>query len=1184
MKPLKRAWSYLLTEPFGWIFYCFFQPKRFRGEIEISGYFKLKRVGPTLRMIIPLFLCFFPFLLVSWSIDFLFDISDILYYLHITFWLFIGLAILSILGGITLSIARGITLGIIWSILYIFITIFYSVDINASILLAILVGFSIIGGIIFGTVFGSTDELSGDIAAYIVWTTGVFIVRVFTVDAWSFYDFLFATTMVVGFAIGLVSFVMKGSKRSKGEKVAKKSILWGSIGGIPLAILLGISASTSPDVTYPSVIFTIVGYALFCFFGAVCYVLGYSRLLLYPFSCFSTLRTYLDSRKKPSQVFTYLHRCSLYWDECVFPPLLGLRRTLLIAALQDEDGRSAIGEVTFILVERPQQIGTAQAVSQELAIRDLEKRRTLHDIAEAHTRLAVLLPQEVALIDPQWVKPFHPLDDASHDAERYLSPLSRKAQRRALQSMIANLKKIKPKTASEDARLNERLARVVKTWLTVAKQEEERLKKASPVIDQIDNPFNPGQVLKPRDSLFVGRHDLVQQLEEALSLGDRRPTFLLNGERRMGKTSALKQLPNLLGSRYLPIFYDLQTRGVSSSTVTFLAVVAREICEVMRAKGMRVEKLEYMRLQEANQKNDAAVYYIFEEWFKGVEWDLEQEDKTLLLTFDEFEKLGEAGSAMYLDLDLLLDWFRSVIQNHPRLALLFSGVRAFSEMGPNWVNHFVNVQTLRVSFLRPAEVRRLITQPDDPDFSSERPFNADVVEEIIRVTTGHPFLVQAICSTLINYLNAEERTQASISDVRIAIKQVLDNWKDYFLDLWMRTDDNQRRCLMVMKDLDLCSPLYIKQRTSLDNRTAQLTLQNLLKRDLVLSENGNYRIAVPIFREWIERSSQLSEQDLWNLTAGREIDLPARSAPRPALHPPNQSQGNLADIPFFPHPAVNKVRVGTEKRAALDEEMSPSSRRQRPAWSPQTHSVISHPKHLISTIVILLLVFEICVFFIAPTSNVMFRMTAITKANPTAIAATATASVITANPNPYSSGGRLILYDPLKNNNNDLKWQEDGNCTFKNDGYHVNQRLAGWFTLCATRSAGFNNFAFEVVMKILTGDGGGVLFHADTTYGKYSAYTLFILVNGQYSLNLYKNGGYAKTLASGVSSAINRGLNQTNLVAVVTRSNITTVYVNHQQIANISDDTYSQGQIGFIADAASNPADVAYTSAKIWAL
>jgi len=111
---------------------------------------------------------------------------------------------------------------------------------------------------------------------------------------------------------------------------------------------------------------------------------------------------------------------------------------------------------------------------------------------------------------------------------------------------------------------------------------------------------------------------------------------------------------------------------------------------------------------------------------------------TILLTFDEFEKLQEAKEANYLDLKLLLDWFRSVIQNRPRLALLFSGVRGLGDMGPDWAGYFVSAQVLKVGFLSHAEARRLITRPV-PDYPSEQIFGEEIIEEIMRVTGCHPF-------------------------------------------------------------------------------------------------------------------------------------------------------------------------------------------------------------------------------------------------------------------------------------------------------------------------------------------------------------------------------------------------------------------------------------------------------------
>lgn len=377
---------------------------------------------------------------------------------------------------------------------------------------------------------------------------------------------------------------------------------------------------------------------------------------------------------------------------------------------------------------------------------------------------------------------------------------------------------------------------------------------------------------------------------------------------------------------------------------------------------------------------------------------------------------------------------------------------------------------------------------------------------------------------------------------------------------------------------------------SSDHHTPSLLLPG--KRSTMFS----YAVLDALLTGDANRPERLSLRDLRDLAADRLHDLPTGNAPRPVLHSPDQSQGDVADVPFFPNPAVDKAGVGLERRAELEKEDHPSSPRVI-AWSSLARSVSSNPRYLILISLTLLIIIGSSVFFVAPgilnqlanvrataTANVKFRMTAITQAAPTLTAAAATASVIVANPNPYPpGGGRLMLYDPLRSNSNGT-WEEASSCTFKNDGYHVIQRPKGWFTFCATHSSNFSNFAFEVQMRIITGDGGGITFRTDTTYGRYSAYTLFILRDGHYYLNLYENGHYAKTLVSNFSSFINQGLNQTNLIASVAKGNTITVYVNHQPIAIVNDSIYSQGQIGFIADAITTPADAVYTNVKVWTL
>ena len=217
-----------------------------------------------------------------------------------------------------------------------------------------------------------------------------------------------------------------------------------------------------------------------------------------------------------------------------------------------------------------------------------------------------------------------------------------------------------------------------------------------------------------------------------------------------------------------------------------------------------------------------------------------------------FEKLAEAEQKGYLDLALLFNWFRSVIQHQSHIVLLFSGVKSITEMGTQWAGYFVNVELLRVSFLQPEEARCLIMHPM-PDFPGEHIFGPEVTEEIVHATGGHPFLIQALCSALVTRLNRYSRQQAGIDDVVASVDEIFKKWGDsYFRDLWERTDREQRLCLKaVCTAPGSCNVEYIRQHCKLDEVTLVFTLEKLLKRDLLCRNAGEYRVAAPIFAQWL---------------------------------------------------------------------------------------------------------------------------------------------------------------------------------------------------------------------------------------------------------------------------------------------------------------------------------------------
>ena len=901
MRQMKRLWQFLLVEPFTWLFYYFFQPTKFKNDFEAEDL--LHRLVMMLRLALPMFLCCFPVVLATRIIldllypgFYIFPLSpNIARFLYDTVWS----TVIGIVGGIAGVIIIGTTFNVTVSFA-ISLVAGIAVDTGTNAAAAGRVGLvvGIIYGIAFGLLFGLTvssnssvrmSSVISSIAGSIIGSAAGIIIGLF----FGFLGGLFLVflggkgitgpnttnstwggivgAIVGGVAVGLVGTIVRSLARRgnlMGAIIVGRSVgiafgvIMGLTGGVigSIAISRGILAT---GVEYNRAIGMLIALVSgLTFLGS--YLLSYFRLPLYPVSSLSAIRAYRASRKNPLEVFHYLHRSSLYWDERVFLPLPGLKDTLLIAA--DQDIQRTLQEITFIVTERPQQTLEAREAALVIALSDLEKCQKLQEIAQASQRLNEVLLPEIRQTDARWMVSFTNLSDASRNAALCSSPISRQARQNALDEMIINLNNVRPDLAFEDIKLKRRLQAIVKQWMTVALQEVGKLTNAPGRVGNIDNPYVSGPSLKLDDTSFVGRQDLVQQLEQALSKGRHRPTFFLTGERRMGKTSTLNQLPRLLSARYLPIYYDLQLRGISSNSAAFLSAIAEEISTVMETRGLRIRKLEYALLQEVNRENAAAPYRLFDAWLRELESVLVQDDLTVLLTFDEFEKLQEAREASYLDLKLLLDWFRSVIQNRPRLALLFSGVRGLGDMGPDWAGYFVNAQVLKVGFLNRTEGYRLITRPV-PNYPSEQIFGEGVIEEIMRVTGCHPFLVQAVCSKLIDLLNIDNRDWAELPDVAEATQQVLDSWWDtYFQDLWERSSEEQQLCLFVLRQRG-CSTIqemiqYCRNGACsrpFEEKTIRDTLTILLRRELVQCERAGtspaptYQISTPIFSEWVER-------------------------------------------------------------------------------------------------------------------------------------------------------------------------------------------------------------------------------------------------------------------------------------------------------------------------------------------
>lgn len=224
----------------------------------------------------------------------------------------------------------------------------------------------------------------------------------------------------------------------------------------------------------------------------------------------------------------------------------------------------------------------------------------------------------------------------------------------------------------------------------------------------------------------------------------------------------------------------------------------------------------------------------FDEW-------LDRSLKTLpssvriLLCWDEYEKLQQTLDAEWGD--QLLDYLRHLLQHRPQIVPLFSGVRTFDDQGPAWTVRFVNARRIRVGRLSRDEVRPLLTRPI-PEF--DLTYVPEALDALLNATAGQPFLTQATAYELVNWMNRNERKQATVEDVRQAIDLALDSGAEYFANVWHDAGDDGRALLhaLVTNQPPQASPTVYKR----------LREQEIL-------DNDN-RFLVPMVQTWIHRRCQ----------------------------------------------------------------------------------------------------------------------------------------------------------------------------------------------------------------------------------------------------------------------------------------------------------------------------------------
>ncbi|MDW8147062.1 MAG: ATP-binding protein [Roseiflexaceae bacterium] len=515
------------------------------------------------------------------------------------------------------------------------------------------------------------------------------------------------------------------------------------------------------------------------------------------------------------------------FDEVIVLPLPFLDE---IIARAYRANQAAARETLGYLITRTNQQKAARRAIVAIAIDALERCATTDAIGAIADDLAWIPnppPKELGGL-PRFL-------EIAQDVRAAVQATSLYRQRELLAVPLQRLKRMREGMAF-DAAQAARFGAAVDRWQAILETAMRTLEEGIRQAGEIPQVYIAGPPLDPdlAETRFKGRVDVFREIE-ALALAPQRPTLLLHGGRRVGKTSTLNYLPRRVGSGIVPLFVDAQGLAVAQT----MSGLARELARQMIESARRARNLSLPQPDDAAFERDPFAQVL--EWMRQVERACG--DRTLLLCLDEFEKLEEIVHTS--NTRAPLHFLRHVMQHRPRWTLLFAGMRPLEELSPLWSDYLIHARAIRLSFLHEADARELIVQPV-PDFPDI--YDPAAVECIIRETRCQPYLVQLVCTEIVNLLNRERRGRAVAADVDAAVIHAFETGAPYFREFWQSLSDAERRALRALAHTG----------TPPDDVSPAM-LAALVRREVLRAADGTYAFQVPMVRRWVRERSDAAD-------------------------------------------------------------------------------------------------------------------------------------------------------------------------------------------------------------------------------------------------------------------------------------------------------------------------------------
>lgn len=394
------------------------------------------------------------------------------------------------------------------------------------------------------------------------------------------------------------------------------------------------------------------------------------------------------------------------------------------------------------------------------------------------------------------------------------------------------------------------------------------------------------------EEMFYGRDDVIEQIKDHLNDETQSNVILLEGNRRTGKTSILRQLQkrNNLPS-WLTVECSLQAAG-SMATHHVFRLFARKIWEACTKAGISTwlpsqpppapgKPLKSAELVEALSAtfSEAYPFEAFELYLQSV---LEAiQPCKLLLMLDEFDKLQE-GIDQGITNPQVPENIRYLLHTYSDMSAIITGSRRLKRLREEyWSALFGFGYQIGISALPLDDARKLVTEP----VKGRLLFLPEARDRIVNLCACQPFLIQSLCTRVFEQSKRQTERIVTPALVESAVTRMVEN-NEHFRTLWNYAGTERRRMILAIcqRFVDGYDPINLDfLETKFEEFKIRVPKKRGLGEDLdFLRElelidfdstqgHGAYGLSIPLMEKWIKRHIDIEDQKREAMREAEEV-------------------------------------------------------------------------------------------------------------------------------------------------------------------------------------------------------------------------------------------------------------------------------------------------------------------------